>query len=241
MPIPEPPPEMFPPDVQQEIPELVPTPPATPKPTLIPTPTETGYISRTGTIAVSSSPSSAYFYLDGKYQGTTPKTISDVPHGAHEIVLKKSGYEDWSKSVYVDAIKTIDVSTTLTPILTPKPALTPTPTQPETGKIIVSTNIESATFIISGPATYSGSGTSLSKEDAPAGIYTIAYGAVSGYDTPLTDTKTLPTGGLIKFTGEYESISQNDWWKRLEVIASIIVAICALAGGILKLLFRKKK
>jgi hypothetical protein len=211
----------------------------------------------TGSIAVSSSPSGADIYLDGEYQGTTPKTISDVTSGDHKIELKKSGYENWSKSVNIETVKTTDVSATLliltltptatlkptpTPTLTPTPTATPkptpTPTLPETGYIYISTNIEGATFTISGPATFSGSGTSWSKGDAPAGTYTITYGAVSGYDAPLSETKTLSTGGLITFTGRYEH--QKEWWKRIEVIASIIIAISAIAGVILKLLRKKE-
>jgi hypothetical protein len=61
---------------------------------------------------------------------------------------------------------------------------------------------------------------------------------VSGYDAPLSETKTLSTRGLITFTGRYEH--QKEWWKGIEVIASIIIAISAIAGVILKLLRKKE-
>ena len=72
-------------------------------------------IQETGTISITSEPSSANIYLDGEYQGTTPKTISDVPPGDHKIELKKSGYEDWSASVSVKADETESVSAGLKP------------------------------------------------------------------------------------------------------------------------------
>jgi hypothetical protein len=43
---------------------------------------------------------------------------------------------------------------------------------------------------------------------------------------------------LITFTGRYEH--QKEWWKGIEVIASIIIAISAIAGVILKLLRKKE-
>ena len=68
-----------------------------------------------GSISISSNPSGADIYLNGEYQGTTPKTISDVPPGDHKIELKKSGYEDWSDSVSVRADETESVSAGLKP------------------------------------------------------------------------------------------------------------------------------
>src|SRR5574341_509209 len=72
-----------------------------------------------------------------------------------------------------------------------------------TGSIIVNTNNPSATFTITGPATYTGSGTSWSQADVPAGTYTITYNPILGYDTPPGDTQTLVSGGTITFTGTY--------------------------------------
>lgn len=71
------------------------------------------------------------------------------------------------------------------------------------GTINVTTNNATATFALTGPATYSGSGTSWMQNDAPIGDYTITYGAISGYDTPASATQTLVSGGTITFTGTY--------------------------------------
>lgn len=71
------------------------------------------------------------------------------------------------------------------------------------GTISVATNLAEATFTITGPATYTGSGTSFLQANAPAGEYTISYGAVAGYTTPASEAKTLAAGGGIGFTGTY--------------------------------------
>ena len=56
----------------------------------------------TGTIYARSSPSGAQVIVDGTYNGVTPMTLTLYP-GNHNIVLKLSGYNDWSTSVYVTA------------------------------------------------------------------------------------------------------------------------------------------
>lgn len=76
-----------------------------------------------------------------------------------------------------------------------------------TGTINVLTNLPSATFTLTGPATYTGSGISWTKPDALAGQYTITYSNVPGYTTPPSEQKTLPTGGTITFTGTYVDIN----------------------------------
>jgi Ca2+-binding RTX toxin-like protein len=77
---------------------------------------------------------------------------------------------------------------------------------PQAGMIEVSANIPEATFTITGPATYSGSGMSWIQPGAPVGDYTISYGDVGGYATPPDETLTLTGGGTITFVGLYVEI-----------------------------------
>ncbi|MBU4222272.1 MAG: PQQ-binding-like beta-propeller repeat protein [Euryarchaeota archaeon] len=77
----------------------------------------------TGTISMSSTPSGASIYLDGSYQGKTPRTIPDVSAGSHYIELKLDGYNPWSDSINVAAGGTSYVSAPLVPV-TPTPTLT---------------------------------------------------------------------------------------------------------------------
>ena len=68
-----------------------------------------------GDIVVSSEPFGAKIYLDGIYEGTTPKTILDVSKGSHTIELTKDGYHRWSTSAYVTAGDTETISASLNP------------------------------------------------------------------------------------------------------------------------------
>jgi galactose oxidase-like protein/Kelch motif protein len=70
------------------------------------------------------------------------------------------------------------------------------------GSITVTTNLASATFTLTGPATYNGAGTSASFS-VPSGTYTITFGDVDGYLRPPPQTQTV-VGGSIKFNGIYQ-------------------------------------
>jgi len=74
---------------------------------------------------------------------------------------------------------------------------------PTKGAISVTTNLADATFSVTGASSYSGSGTSWSTGDAPAGTYMITYGTMQGYNAPSSETKTLSAGGSIAFSGTY--------------------------------------
>ena len=71
--------------------------------------------------------------------------------------------------------------------------------QSPTGTIKASTNLDAATFTITGPATYKGTGKSFTQPAAPLGEYTISYGGVSGYVTPSSQTAELEAGRTLTF------------------------------------------
>jgi hypothetical protein len=94
------------------------------------------------------------------------------------------------------------------------------------GNIDVQTNLDSASFDLTGPATYSGSGKSWSKTNAPAGTYTITYKPVAGYETPSSEAKQLPSGGSLSFSGQYSQIFPGT----IEVHANIDGANFSITG-----------
>ncbi len=71
------------------------------------------------------------------------------------------------------------------------------------GTITVTTNLETATFTINGPQSYTASGMNWSASNAPAGTYVIVYGDVRKYNKPVSESKTLQGGGIIEFHGQY--------------------------------------
>ena len=68
----------------------------------------------TGAINLTSTPSGAKIYLDDKYQGITPQTLSNLEPGTYQLRLTKSGYQDWQQEVTVSPDKTIEIFVNLT-------------------------------------------------------------------------------------------------------------------------------
>lgn len=76
-------------------------------------------VSAVGNISVNSSPSGSSVYLDGTSTGTTtPAKIESVTSGSHIILLRLTGYQDYTQSVTVSDNETSTVSATLTAPLT---------------------------------------------------------------------------------------------------------------------------
>ncbi|HYV74911.1 MAG TPA: PEGA domain-containing protein, partial [Candidatus Binatia bacterium] len=51
-------------------------------------------------VSVSSSPEGADIEVDGDFVGSTPSTL-DITPGEHQVVVKKSGYKDWTRKLRV--------------------------------------------------------------------------------------------------------------------------------------------
>jgi hypothetical protein len=88
----------------------------------------------------------------------------------------------------------------------------------DAGTITVGTNLTTATFTITGPESFSGSGTSATFL-ATTGSYTITFGGVAGYITPSPQTQTLAAGSSLTFNGLYtilgidtlSAVSLSEW------------------------------
>ncbi len=70
-----------------------------------------------GSLSISSSPSGAALYLNGIYQGTTPKQIDHLVTGQHTIRLSKESYQDLTTTATVQAASTTSYSFVLNPIV----------------------------------------------------------------------------------------------------------------------------
>jgi tRNA A-37 threonylcarbamoyl transferase component Bud32 len=82
------------------------------------TPVSEPLIHEKGSLMISS-PSDADVYLDDRPKGKTPITIPDIPTGTYILVLKKSGYADYSSSVEINVDKEteIAISMNLSPLV----------------------------------------------------------------------------------------------------------------------------
>jgi hypothetical protein len=138
-----------------------------------PTPTPTPAF---GSIAVSSSPAGASVYLDNAIKGITPVTLEGVPNGAHNLLLRLDGYQDYTSAITVMAGQQ-PVSASLIPkTATASPTISPYPqTTPVTGS-------SSSPQPTSTPAAGTGS---LSVTTTPSGAIVYIDGQMKGI-TPAT-------------------------------------------------------
>ncbi|MDO9324014.1 MAG: PEGA domain-containing protein [Methanoregula sp.] len=81
----------------------------------------------TGQLIAGSTPSGAGIYLDTKYSGVTPMVLANIPAGSHMLVLRQTGYAEWTSAVMVTGGSYTEISGTLVPAPLPtKPMSQPT-------------------------------------------------------------------------------------------------------------------
>jgi hypothetical protein len=78
-----------------------------------------------GGMTVASTPDKAKVFLDGRYKGDTPLTLSDLAVGRYILSIEKEGYRVWEKEIVVREGITTSVEAALDPIA--PPAVKPTP------------------------------------------------------------------------------------------------------------------
>jgi DNA-binding beta-propeller fold protein YncE len=71
------------------------------------------------------------------------------------------------------------------------------------GTVEVSTNLQEASFVIEGPATYEGSGTYWSYDEVVPGSYIITFSHVPGYTKPLSQSFSIESGQRVSISAEY--------------------------------------
>jgi hypothetical protein len=87
-----------------------------------PTPTP---VQATGGFNIVSTPSGAEVYVDNLFKGYTPATLDNIPAGQHSILLKYTGYVDYSTTASVTAGQTTPLAVSMQPAPAPTPASAP--------------------------------------------------------------------------------------------------------------------
>jgi hypothetical protein len=76
-------------------------------------------------LVIDSAPPAADIEIDGAFVGNTPSTVSVAP-GSHQIVVKKKGFADWTKTLNVTS-GNVHLSAELEVAAPPAPAVAPSP------------------------------------------------------------------------------------------------------------------
>lgn len=79
----------------------------------------------TGGFNIVSTPNGAEVYVDNLFQGYTPATLSNIIPGQHQILLKYTGYVDYSTTASVTSGQVTPLAISMQPAPTPTPASSP--------------------------------------------------------------------------------------------------------------------
>jgi len=73
-----------------------------------------------GTLQVLTTPPLAKLYVDGVFRGYTPRTLT-LTSGSHSVLIRKTGYQDYTTTVYILPGGTRTLNVTLTPLVINQP------------------------------------------------------------------------------------------------------------------------
>ena len=79
----------------------------------------------TGAIEIVSTPTGAEIYIDNLFKGYTPSTLTGIPAGQHQVLLKYTGYIDYTQTVSVNSGQTTPLAISMQSAPTPTPASSP--------------------------------------------------------------------------------------------------------------------
>lgn len=90
--------------------------PVGPKPTPVPA---------TGGFNIVSTPTGAEVYIDNLFKGYTPASLDSIPAGSHQVLLKYTGYVDYSTTASVTAGQVTPLAISMQPAPAPTPQSAP--------------------------------------------------------------------------------------------------------------------
>jgi hypothetical protein len=168
-----------------------------------------GLSGSTGSLYIISTPSGAAIFLDSDAKGTTPATLTGIAPGTHTVLLKKSGYPDYTTPAAVVAgqVTTIDADLAKGPgAATPSAANTGTTAPvPGEGSLSVGSTPPGAQVLVDGtvrgmtpaviPGLSPGQHTILLKLDGYQEFNTtvsISDGKTTEFSTALAQAKKSP-------------------------------------------------
>ena len=154
----------------------------------------TTHESETGFLAVSSEPSEADVYVDGKHYGKTTAFITDLSAGTHELKLEKQGYLTITKNIVIQKGETLKFDETMQSISSQRTYLIIKADQPDALIYIddepINTGEASKSVNIGSSHTYR----------IECDLYHTETGTVTVTDRVTVDKKLRPNFGYINVT-----------------------------------------
>ncbi|MGR3294050.1 MAG: PEGA domain-containing protein [Candidatus Scalindua sp.] len=139
---------------------------------------------KAGTVSISSEPSDAVVFIDGKEVGRTPVVITDPSPGTHTVELKMDEFETWSDSVDIKPGKEVILTAVL---------------QPKAGSVCIKSNPPNAMAFIEGKEIGT---TPVIITNSSPGTYLVEI-KMDGYET-WNESVNIEQGKEITITADLQ-------------------------------------
>ena len=184
-----------------------------------------------GFLNVNTEPMRAEIYIDGKHYGQTPKIITDLLVGVHELVLNKQGYAELKKTITITEGETLNLKETLVPdksnssiknesvtktVQTPKPQQPKTETAKTVKQNVTKPKVDDKFGFVTLNAAYS---------VAPQLSYGISFGSVKKVGWYLSAMSNFDFTGLNVIDKPFDEVAVTGYstTTRLSATAGLVV------------------
>ena len=147
------------------------------------------------TLMVSSTPPGALVFIDNVAKGITPVTLTDSAIGTHQLLLRKAGFDDYTRSIVIEPATPVTVGATLSKSL-PESTIPPSASS---GSIAITSSPTGAMVVVDG--THRGT-TPIILPEIPTGNHHVIL-SFKGYDD-WNHTISVGSGQMTAINAELD-------------------------------------
>jgi PKD repeat protein len=151
------------------------------------------------TLTVSSTPPGAMVFIDNVAKGITPVTLKDTPIGTHQLLLRKTGFDDYTRSILIEPATPVTISATLSKSL-PESTIPPSASS---GSIAITSSPAGAMVVVDG--TPRGT-TPVILTEIPTGNHHVIL-SFKGYDD-WNHTISVGSGQMAAINAELDATKE---------------------------------
>jgi PKD repeat protein len=151
------------------------------------------------TLTISSTPPGAMVFIDNVEKGITPVTLKDTAMGTHQLLLRKAGFDDYTRSILIEPATPVTIGATLSKSL-PEPTFPPSASS---GSIAITSFPAGAMVFVDG--TPRGT-TPVILPEIPTGNHYVTL-SFKGYDD-WNHTISVGSGQMAAINAELEATKE---------------------------------